>query len=167
MNVKPGRKLGRVFIPFGKTVAVPKSRAESLLKAQKCVESDSAEADFPDVYGPPNADNVAAAAFVRREKLETPASELASFTHYTALNKVGLTTVEGLKNWLSDETKDAADAAAKLELEVADVETIVAELEKADVETIVAELEKADKPAAKPKAKGKPTPPTTTTAETE
>lgn len=139
MDVKPGLNLGRVFVPYGKTVTVPRSRAESLLKSKKCSEySGDAEIDFPTPYAPQSAEQKKKSAEKFIESLQTEASELTAWPAYMQLNKGGLTTVESLKAFVAASPKDWD---AKLQLTAED---------KAAVE---AELKKLEKPKAKPAAK--------------
>lgn len=71
--VAGGLQIGRQHIAKGKTVTVPKSRAEMLLKKQRAVEIDAdAKIDFADPYAPPTQEQIDARKEANRTKLLEP-----------------------------------------------------------------------------------------------
>jgi hypothetical protein len=139
VDVKPGLNLGRQWIPAGKTVNVPKSRAESLIKSKKCSEQpDGTAVDFPAPYAPQSPASAKKSAEAFKESLNSDASALADWPAYMQLNKGGLTSVEGLRAYLE---ANPNDWDTKLELTAED---------KA---AVLAQLKKTEKPKAPPKGK--------------
>lgn len=128
IDKKPGLTIGRMFVPYGKTCNVPKTRAEQLVKNKRAtLQPVGTAVDFPDLYSPPSKEKLAARKNADGELRDKEASELLTWPAYMQLNKGGLTTVEGLKTFIAESPKDWD---AKLELTAEDKAAVEAELKK-------------------------------------
>jgi len=106
ITAEDGLLIGNTFVPRNKTANVPKERAESLIRSKVAEAADGAKVNFDDPYRGPTEEELAAIKEANQERRETPASELADFPSYAALNKRGLTTVAGLKEFIEKNPND-------------------------------------------------------------
>ncbi len=130
VTTEPGLLLGSVFVPTGKTAAVDRVRAETLIREKHAV-AHTGEVDFTDL-NPGLTDEQKAAQADRDAKAKnTPASELIDWPGYQQINKGALHTVEALRQFVSDNPntwtellvlteEDAIAIASKLEEEPAE-----------------------------------------------
>ena len=102
VEVDPGLLLGTVFVLLGQTAAVPKSRADVLVRDKHCSAADGADPDFADIFPQPTDEQLAAAAAKEAANAAKPISELIDWPGYGQLNKGGLTTVDGLKTYIAE-----------------------------------------------------------------
>lgn len=117
-----GLLIGNTFVASGKTATVPRERAEALIR-NKVAEAaaDDAKVTFPDPYAGPSEKTLEAIAKADDAARNAPASELEKFPAYAKLNKGGLTTVDGLKSYITDNPNDWA---ARLELTEAEAKAV-------------------------------------------
>lgn len=149
VDVDPGLLFGTVFVPVGKTVAAPKSRADVLLKDKHCSPADGAKPHFTDLYPQPTDAQAAAYAAKVEDRANAPVSEFMDWPSYGQLNKGGLTTVDQLKLYIAE---NGTLWSKKLELTDEQVEEIEATLEKLDAPKGKAKA----KPKVEPKVEAPP-----------
>lgn len=138
IDVEPGLLLGTVFVPKGKSVAAPKSRADVLVKDGHAIDATGQTPDFDELYPQPTEKQKAAQQAKEDARTNAPTSELIEWPAYTKLNMGGILTVESLKTYIAE---NGTLWAKKLDL--SDDEIVAVE----------AELKKAEKPATKKKDK--------------
>lgn len=102
---EPGLLLGNVWVPVGKSAAVDRTKAETLIREKACSAFDGTP-DFANIFPEPTKAQLAKTAEKEAAKLNKPASELIDFPAYAQLNKGGLTTVEQLKKFIADKPND-------------------------------------------------------------
>ena len=129
VDVDPGLLLGTVFVPQGKSAAVPKSRADVLVKDKHATDATGTTPDFADLYPQPTDKQAAAQQAKEDARKEAPVSELIEWPAYGQLNKGGILTVDALKTYIAE---NGTLWAKKLELTDDDVVAIEAELKKLD-----------------------------------
>lgn len=132
IDVEPGLLLGTVWIPKGKSVAAPKSRADVLVKDGHAIDATGQTPDFDDLYPQPTEKQKAAQQAKEDAKANAPTSELIDWPAYTQLNMGGILTVDSLKTYIEE---NGTLWAKKLDLSDEDVTALEAKLKAMDKPT--------------------------------
>jgi hypothetical protein len=135
VTAEGGLLIGNTFVEFGKSATVPSERAAVLIRG-KVAEAVDGDADYPEPYAVPTVEAQIERKATEQAKRETPASELAEFPAYAKLNKGGLTTVEGLKGFI---TNNPNDWATLLELDEEEAAAVGTKLKPAKAKKAAAE----------------------------
>jgi hypothetical protein len=126
IEVDPGLLLGTVFVSKGQTAAVPRSRADVLLKDKHASEADGPP-DFADLHPQPTEKQLATQEAKEAARANAAASKLIDWPGYAELNKGGILTVDQLRTYIAE---NGTLWAEKLALSDDDVEAIDKKLKK-------------------------------------
>jgi hypothetical protein len=127
IDVDPGLLIGSVFVPRGKSAAVPKSRADVLVKDKHATDATGQTPDFADLHPAPTEKQAAAQLAKEDARNNAPTSELMDWPAYTQLNMGGILTVEQLRTYRAE---NGTLWAKKLSLTDEDAIAVESELEK-------------------------------------